>query len=135
MDQIASKMGAYLKKLAAAGTGLENCPVRVVLAPLGSKWSPLVLQLLSERPYRFSELRRLVPDISQRMITQTLRDLERDGYVQREVLPTKPPSVTYSLTPMGHSLFDSYRHLLQWADANHDAVLAARAEFEGNQAS
>ena len=64
MDQIASKTGAYLKKLAAAGTGLENCPVRVVLAPLGSKWSPLVLQLLSERPYRFSELRRLVPDIS-----------------------------------------------------------------------
>tara|TARA_B100000678_G_C17930093_1_gene390934 strand:+ start:149 stop:562 length:414 start_codon:yes stop_codon:yes gene_type:complete len=131
VDQIASKTSAYLQKLAAAGTGLENCPVRTVLAPLGSKWSPLVLELLSERPYRFSELRRLVPDISQRMITQTLRDLERDGYVHRDVLPTKPPSVTYSLTSMGHSLFDSYRHLIEWAKTNHDAVLAARAEFSG----
>jgi DNA-binding HxlR family transcriptional regulator len=116
-----------------AGMDLDNCPVRTVVSRINSKWTPLLLQLLFERPHRFSELRRLVPDISQRMITQTLRDLERDGYVRREVLPTKPPSVTYSLTDMGQSLFDSYRHLLEWAEVNHDSVRAARAAFDGGE--
>ena len=110
---------------------LENCPVRTVISQIGGKWSPLVLQLLSERPYRFGELRRLVPDISQRMITQTLRDLERDGYVDRTVYPTKPPSVDYRLTELGHSMFLSFSGLLVWAHDNAEAVKAARRRFDG----
>ncbi|PWV99100.1 HxlR family transcriptional regulator [Hoeflea marina] len=113
---------------------LENCPVRTVIGQIGGKWSPLVLQLLSERPYRFGELRRLVPDISQRMITQTLRDLERDGYVDRTVYPTKPPSVDYRLTDLGRSMFVSYSVLLEWAHANADAVKASRRRFDSEAA-
>jgi DNA-binding HxlR family transcriptional regulator len=88
------------------------------------------MMALAERPYRFGELRRLVPDISQRMLTQTLRDLQRDGYVHREVFPTKPPSVEYSLTDMGRSMFDSLQHLLAWADANFERVREARERFD-----
>ena len=68
-----------------------------------------------------------MPDISQRMLTQTLRDLQRDGYVHREVFPTKPPSVEYSLTELGRSMFDSLQHVLHWAENNHDRGRAPRA--------
>ena len=135
MDALSSPTSARIRAMQAAGMDLDNCPVRTVVSRIGSKWTPLLLQLLAERPHRFSELRRLVPDISQRMITQTLRDLERDGYVYREVQPTKPPSVTYSLTEMGQSLFDSYRHLLDWAEANHHAVRAARTVFDQRESA
>ncbi|TDH35666.1 transcriptional regulator [Pseudohoeflea suaedae] len=133
MDQISSPTSARLRAMQAEGLDLDNCPVRTVISRLGSKWAPLLLQLLSERPHRFSELRRLVPDISQRMITQTLRDLERDGYVHRSVLPTKPPSVTYSLTGLGISMFESYRFVFEWAEANHRAVRSARAAFDARE--
>lgn len=110
--------------------GLENCPVRVVVQNIFSKWSSLLLTALAERPYRFGELRRLVPDISQRMLTQTLRDLQRDGYVHREVYPSKPPSVEYSLTDMGHQMYDSLQHVLHWAENNFDRVRTARERFD-----
>ena len=118
----------------AEGGGLADCPVRNVIQNIFAKWSSLLLMALAEKPYRFGELRRLVPDISQRMLTQTLRDLQRDGYVNREVFPTKPPSVEYSLTPMGHQMYDSLQHLLHWAENNHGRVREARARFdaEGN---
>src|SRR6195952_6035976 len=76
----------------------SNCPVRDVMQQINGKWSTLLVEALSQRPYRFGELKRVVPDISQRMLTQTLRDLQRDGYIDREVFPTKPPSVEYRLT-------------------------------------
>ncbi len=88
------------------------------------------MMALAEQPYRFGALRRLVPDISQRMLTQTLHDLQRDGYVRREVFPTKPPSVEYSLTDLGRSMFEPLAALLQWAERNHVAVRAARADFD-----
>ena len=88
------------------------------------------MMALAERAYRFGELRRLVPDISQRMLTQTLVDLQRDGYVHREVFPTKPPSVEYSLTDLGRSMFEPLNQLLSWAERNHDAVKAARSRFD-----
>jgi DNA-binding HxlR family transcriptional regulator len=118
---------------AAGGSGegdLANCPVRNVVQNIFGKWASLLMMALAERPYRFGELRRLVPDISQRMLTQTLRDLQRDGYVHREVFPTKPPSVEYSLTDMGRSMFDSLQHLLAWADANFERVREARERFD-----
>jgi len=116
---------------AGAGQGrLDDCPIRTVVQKVFDKWSSLLLMALAEQPYRFGQLRRLVPDISQRMLTQTLRDLQRDGYVHREVFPTKPPSVEYSLTEMGLQMYDSLQHVLHWAENNHDRVLAARAHFD-----
>ncbi|MGF9563998.1 helix-turn-helix domain-containing protein [Neorhizobium sp. JUb45] len=107
-----------------------NCPVRDVINQISGKWSTLLLQALAERPYRFGELRRLVPDISQRMLTQTLRELQRDGYIDREVFPTKPPSVEYRMTELGMSLFRPLSLVLDWAQANHTAVKAARVKFD-----
>lgn len=117
------------------GTGdgdLANCPIRDVVQGVFGRWSGLLLSALAERSYRFGELRRLVPDISQRMLTQTLRDLQRDGYVHREVFPTKPPSVEYSLTDLGRSMFGALHVLLQWAETNHAAVRQARARFDAD---
>nr|WP_245365741.1 helix-turn-helix domain-containing protein [Neorhizobium galegae] len=114
------------------GWDSDNCPVRDVISQIAGKWSTLLLHALSDRPYRFGELRRLVPDISQRMLTQTLRDLQRDGYIARTVYPTKPPSVEYSMTPLGHSLFAPLSKVLQWAQDNHEQVKAARLAFDGS---
>lgn len=110
--------------------GLANCPVRNVVQNIFGKWSALLLMALAEKPYRFGALRRLIPDISQRMLTETLRELQRDGYVHREVFPTKPPSVEYSLTDLGRSMFDSLQHLLNWAENHHGAVQEARSKFD-----
>ncbi|MBX3576910.1 MAG: helix-turn-helix transcriptional regulator [Rhizobiaceae bacterium] len=110
--------------------GLANCPIRNVVRNVFGKWSSLLLMALAERPARFGELRRLVPDISQRMLTETLRDLQRDGYLHREVFDTTPPSVEYSLTDLGRSMYESLSQLLLWAENNHDAVRKARAAFD-----
>lgn len=112
-----------------------NCPVRDVIEVIGGRWSSLLMTALAERPYRFGELRRLVSDISQRMLTQTLHELQRDGYVRREVFPTKPPGVEYSLTELGRSMFEALHVLLQWAEENHAAVKAARGDFDGKRES
>jgi DNA-binding HxlR family transcriptional regulator len=117
------------------GLLLENCPVRGVLDKLGDKWSMLVILELSGKDRRFSEIRRAIPDISQKMLTQTLRILQRDGLVGREVFPTVPPAVSYGLTPLGQSLLVPFGYLVEWADENHAAILAARADFEGEEAA
>ncbi|MDQ1198845.1 helix-turn-helix domain-containing protein [Agrobacterium sp. SORGH_AS 787] len=113
-----------------ANLDFDNCPVRDLLNHIGGKWSTLLLQALADRPYRFGELRRMVPDISQRMLTQTLRDLQRDGYIHREVFPTKPPSVEYSMTPLGRSLYAPLSQVINWALDHHDAVKQARKTFD-----
>lgn len=112
------------------GSDLGDCPVRNVLDQIGDKWSTLFIQILGKRPHRFGELRRAVPDISQRMLTQTLRDLQRDGLVAREVFPTVPPGVEYRLTPLGNSLLEPLAQLIQWAGAHHEEIKQARQRFE-----
>jgi DNA-binding HxlR family transcriptional regulator len=107
-----------------------NCPVRDLLDQIGDKWSTLMLAVLATRPHRFGELRRAIPDISQRMLTQTLRDLQRDGLIERSVFATVPPSVEYALTPLGESLLDPILGLWRWASAHHPAVRTARAAFD-----
>ncbi|MFC3654252.1 helix-turn-helix transcriptional regulator [Xanthomonas hyacinthi] len=119
-----------LRDYRGEGMPIDQCPVRDVLAQIGDKWSTLFLLLLAERPHRFGELRRAVPDISQRMLTQTLRDLQREGLVARAVLPLVPPGVEYRLTPLGQSLAVPLAQLVRWAEANHAVVRAARAAFE-----
>jgi DNA-binding HxlR family transcriptional regulator len=88
-----------------------HCPVRDVLDRIGDKWSILMIVTLATRPQRFSELHRAIRDISKRMLTQTLRDLERDGLITRHVFPTKPPSVEYRLAPLVplHRGFDGFK--------------------------
>lgn len=107
-----------------------KCPVRDVLDQIGDKWSTLILLILGERSHRFGELRRAVPDISQRMLTQTLRDLQRDGLISRHVHPTVPPSVEYRLTPLGQSLLEPLSHLIRWANSHYGAIIAARSSFQ-----
>ncbi|MBM2712182.1 helix-turn-helix transcriptional regulator [Mesorhizobium caraganae] len=123
-----SKMEIY--KAISDGGNIANCPVREVIQGVSGKWRSLLMMALAEQPYRFGELRRLVPDISQRMLTQTLHDLQRDGYVHREVFPTKPPGVEYSLTDLGRSMFGAFHQVILWAELNHDAVRKARAAFD-----
>ena len=110
------------------------CPVRDILDHIGDKWSSLLLMALGVRAHRFGELKRAVPDISQRMLTQSLRDLQRDGLISRHVFATVPPSVEYRLTPMGESLLPPLLDLMDWANAHHDAIRAARRVFENQVA-
>lgn len=107
-----------------------RCPVRMVLSQLGDKWTTLVVLVLTQRPHRFSELQRAIPDVSKRMLTQSLRDLERDGLVAREVFPTKPPSVEYRLTELGESLLEPLSALVTWAETSLPRIAKSRAGFD-----
>lgn len=109
---------------------VENCPVRDVMDNIGGKWNSLMILSLADGALRFSELRRLIPDISQRMLTQTLRDLQRDGYISRTVFPTQPPSVEYALTDLGRSLLGLLKHFVDWSVANHGAIRSARDVYD-----
>ncbi|MDJ1158474.1 helix-turn-helix domain-containing protein [Chelatococcus sp. SYSU_G07232] len=105
------------------------CPVRDVLDRIGDRWSLLVLMELRDGAMRFTALKRAIGDISQRMLAQTLRRLEQDGFVSRTVEPTIPPRVDYALTPLGRSLLGPLVSLVEWADENHAAVWAARRAY------
>src|ERR687887_2804334 len=109
----------------------EDCrAVSEVLARVGDKWTVLVVTVLGDGPKRFNELRRALRSISQRMLTLTLRCLERDGLVTRTVFPTIPPRVDYELTRLGHSLLDPVSSLSLWARRNRAAIEAARRQFD-----
>ena len=118
------------REIDLAGLDFGNCPVRDMMQQIGGKWSTLLLEALAKQPYRFGELRRMIPDISQRMLTQSLRDLQRDGYIGREVFPTQPPSVEYSLTPLGQSFLVLVRGLVDWSMEHHQAIRAARVAYD-----
>lgn len=106
------------------------CPVRQILDHVAAKWTVLVLLELDVGPRRFNALGRALPDISKRMLTQTLRDLQRDGLISREVFDTKPPSVEYALTPLGASLMAPLFGLVHWAETNRAPIFAAQADFD-----
>ncbi len=112
----------------------ENCPIRDVLDRISDRWSMLALVLLSGGTLRFSELKRSIGDVSQRMLAQTLRGLERDGYISRKVYPTVPQRVEYTLTPLGSSLLKRLEPLIEWADTNHKHVKKARSVYVPPQA-
>lgn len=120
---------------AEAGQTPENCPVRTVIDRIGDKWSVLLILHLSHGDQRFTGLRRLIPDISQRVLTATLRKLERDGLVWREVKPTIPPQVTYGLTGLGRELVNHFGGLAQWAVSRMPHILRSRDEFDHAGAS
>lgn len=108
----------------------EVCPVRDVLNRIGDKWSVQIVALLRDGPLRFNELKRSVDGISQRMLTLTLRGLERDGLLTRTVTPTTPPRVDYELTDLGRTLLGPIMSLADWADHNRTAIQSARVRFD-----
>ena len=108
----------------------EGCEVRQILDRIAGKWSLLVVALLADRTLRFSELRREIDGVSQRVLTATLRQLERDGLVARTVHPVVPPRVDYALTPLGRSLHATVGALVAWTEANEGEIAAARASFD-----
>jgi DNA-binding HxlR family transcriptional regulator len=109
----------------------EDCrTVSEVLSRIGDKWSVLVVSTLGDGPKRFNELRKALGSISQRMLTLTLRALERDGLVTRTVFPTNPPRVDYELTRLGRSLLEPVSELGLWARKNRSAIQDARRRFD-----
>jgi DNA-binding HxlR family transcriptional regulator len=101
--------------------------IREILDRIGDKWSLLVIALLRDGPHRYTHLQQLVPGISQRMLTLTLRQLTEDGLVARTAYAEVPPRVEYRLTPLGESLLDTATALVRWASTNYDAIRAHRA--------
>lgn len=117
-----------------AGPFDPSCPTRTVLDTIADRWTTLVIDLLGQGPLRFGALRRAIGGISQKMLTQTLRALERDGLVSRRVYPTTPPSVEYALTPLGQTLSAPLGALREWSTTNISQVLAARAAYDSRAA-
>jgi DNA-binding HxlR family transcriptional regulator len=135
LDLVRQGLGERLEAWSAGDFDTSSCPVRTVLDRMGDKWTTLIVIVLSQRPHRFSEIRRGIPDISKRMLTQTLRDLERDGMVIRRVYATKPPSVEYKLTPLGETLLEPLSQLIAWAERSRFRIEAAQAQFDAAESS
>ena len=114
-------------------TAHHDCEFREMLDRVGDKWSLLVIAILEQSPTqraRFSELKRSIPGISQRMLTATLRSLERDGLLIREVFPEVPPRVEYELTALGRRFMEPVRDLVAWLQANWPTIRLARDAFD-----
>lgn len=114
--------------------GEAMCPHRLVLEHVTSRWGVLVLIALSQRSYRFSELRREIGRVTEKMLTQTLQTLERDGFVHRDAKPVIPPRVDYSLTDLGREAAEQVHGLALWADRRMAAVQRAREEYDAAKA-
>src|SRR5919204_6285402 len=109
---------------------LAACPSRQLLDQISSKWVSLILSALADGPRRYSDLARTIAGVSQKMLTQTLRSLERDGLVEREITPAVPVRVEYALTPLGASLLPIVHAIKEWAEDHMDRVNAARAAYD-----
>lgn len=106
------------------------CPTRMIFDRLSDKWTLLILDRLREQPVRFNQLLREIQGISQKMLSQTLKNLERDGLISRHAFPTVPVTVEYSITPLGQTLSNTVNVLIHWAENNADAVLAAQRAYD-----
>ncbi|MEU0384403.1 winged helix-turn-helix transcriptional regulator [Streptomyces chartreusis] len=111
----------------------EDCQVRQILDRIADKWSLLVIALLENRRLRFTELRREIDGVSQRMLTVTLRSLERDGLVKRTVHPVVPPRVEYELTSLGRTLHTTIQSLVTWTEEHQDEIAAARTAYDDRE--
>jgi DNA-binding HxlR family transcriptional regulator len=129
-----AELFAQIEKGGVASVAHTCRPVTDILSRVGDKWSVMIVMLLGPGPRRFNEIRRAINGISQRMLTLTLRGLERDGLVTRTVTPTIPPRVDYELTALGQSLRRPIDALGEWAFANRDEVDAARVRFDAASA-
>ncbi len=122
-----------MKKKEEAGSIIEFCPIRNVIARFGNKWALLTVFIIGEQGVvRFNELGRLIPDVSSRVLSSTLRTLEADGFIERKVYAVVPPKVEYRLTEMGESLLPLIRQLTEWAQTNMKRVMDHRKEYEAS---
>lgn len=139
MDDVAARAVELERRMRDHGghaAVADSCrPITDILTRVGDKWSVLVVMLLGNGTKRFNEMRRLIGGISQRMLTLTLRGLERDGLVTRTVFPTVPPRVDYALTDLGRSLLIPISALGAWAYGHRDAIDAARQAFNAKAAN
>lgn len=110
-----------------------DCPFRDVLDRIGNKWGFMILAVLEDKPLRFNEMKRLIGDISQRVLTKTLRDFERDGFILRTVYPESPPRVNYELTELGRSMLDPIKVFVSWAADAHDEIKRSRQLYDNRQ--
>jgi DNA-binding HxlR family transcriptional regulator len=108
----------------------EAKDVRRILSLVGDKWTLLVITLLGHRTMRFNEIRHEIEEISQRMLTLTLRQLERDGIINRKIYPTVPPKVEYWLTPLGQTLLETMQSLVDWTIAHREEIISARDDYD-----
>lgn len=109
---------------------LQNCPTRQVLDRLADKWALLILMRLADGTTRFNQLRREIEGVSQKVLSQTLKKLERDGLISRRAFPTVPVTVEYSLTDLGRTLRQAVASFTHWAETHMDAVWAAQAAYD-----
>lgn len=120
-----------MKKKEEVGSIFEMCPIRNVVARFGNKWSLLTVLIIGEQGVvRFNELGRLIPDVSSRVLSSTLRTLEADGLISRKVYAVVPPKVEYRLTEIGESLLPLIRQLTEWAQTNMKKVIAHSKQYE-----
>ena len=108
----------------------KNCPTRMVLDRIADKWTVLVVGALQGKTKRFGELKKAVDGISQKMLTKTLRGMERDGLIKRKAYPTIPPKVEYSLTPLGVTLVDLLQNIQFWAENNIEQIISSQRKFD-----
>lgn len=128
-NHVAASRRARIAEWQALGFDPNHCPIRSILDHVAAKWTVLILIEIHEEPKRFNMLLRALPDISRRMLTQGLRDLEQNGLLKRTVFDTRPPAVEYALTELGQSLMVPLLALVDWAAANRDAVFDARKRY------
>ncbi|WP_053850232.1 helix-turn-helix domain-containing protein [Streptomyces sp. NRRL B-24085] len=127
--------GFDLREHGGVDVFLRDCPTRAVLEVIASKWTMLVLVALEDgRPMRFTELRRRLDGVTQKVLTSTLRSLEREGLLAREVYPTVPPRVEYRLTGLGREVGALIQHITDWSQANIGTIRAARENFDARTA-
>lgn len=107
----------------------SDCPSRPILDQIADKWSMMVIAVL-EHPARFNEIKRRLGGVTQRVLTQSLRRLERNGMIERRVLPTSPVGVEYSLTPLGRSLREPFLHLYSWTVEHNEQIERSQQEFD-----
>lgn len=133
LPQIESELALQFRQWQQSGISPDACPVRDILDKIGDKWTVLIILSLCDRTLRFSELQRSIPDISKRMLTQSLRTLERDGLVTRTVHPVSPPRVDYRLTPLGITFLQPVQAILNWIGTAHDRIVDSRQQFDEAQ--
>lgn len=120
-----------MRKKEEAGSIIEMCPIRNVIARFGNKWALLTVLIIGEQGVvRFNELSHLIPDVSSRVLSSTLRTLEADGFIDRKVYAVVPPKVEYRLTEVGKSLLPLIQQLTEWAQTNMKKVMTHRKEYE-----
>src|SRR6202795_2060482 len=124
-----------MSKSSPASVMDAQCPSRLVLDRIADKWTALIIQLLSKQTMRYAELQREIGGISQKMLTQTLRSLERDGLVERKVYPVVPPKVEYSLSRLGRTLIEPLRGLCRWSEKHLTELQANRARAKADRKS